>query len=213
MGRILAEELGVPVFDKEIMHMAMEKSGMSETFVAKYGESVPNKLKQNLHRISVNVPSIRIPSGYNSAVAAARTLDMSGDNRSEADKLHFAQASIIREIAVMGACVIIGRCASFVLREHAELLSVFIRGNLDDRVRRAVDTYNLTGKNVVAEVKKIDKHRANYYKFYAGKQWGSVDNYDLMINTSYTDIMGAVCVIKAMVNAKKRTDYEHVRQG
>ena len=205
VGRILAGELGLPIFDKEIIHMAMEKSGMSEDFVAKHGESVPSKFRQNLQRLSLNVPNIRIPSGYNSAVAMSRTAGASNNNQSNADKLFFAQSSVIKEIAGMGGCVIVGRCANYILKEHPNLLSVFIRGNLDDRMNRAVETYGMTEKDAAREVVKIDKHRANYYKFYTDKVWGAVDNYDLVINTSYTDICGAVGVIKAMVGVKRKS--------
>ena len=104
----------------------------------------------------------------------------------------------------MGGCVIVGRCAGYVLRDHPKLLSVFVRGSLDDRVRRAAETYKLPGQNIAEAVRKIDRHRANYYKLYTERQWGAADNYDLVVNTSYAGIPGAVAVIRAMSDARLR---------
>jgi cytidylate kinase len=200
VGKLIAEELGLPIYDKEIMHMATEKSGLPSDFAEKSGESVSSRFMLNLRRLSMNVPAMRVPSGYNSQVAASAVTAVG--NKPDQDKLYIAQTAVIREIAEQGGCVIVGRCAGYVLRKHPKLLSVFIRGNIDCRVRRAVEIYGLSEKNAVDEVRKIDKHRANYYKHYTERQWGSVRNYDLVVNTSYTDIPGAAEVIKTMVQRR-----------
>jgi cytidylate kinase len=197
VGKMLADELGLPFFDKQIMHMAAEKSGLPQDFIEKRGESVPSMFLQTLLRVSSTMPSIRLPSGYTSTMAA------SSRRVNDSDKLFFTQSSVIKEIAEMGGCVIVGRCASYTLHDNPNLLSVFIKGDLHDRINRAVQTYDLSKKNARAEVKKIDNHRANYYKYYTERQWGLADNYDLVVNTSYTDIQGAVAVIKTMLDMKK----------
>jgi len=199
IGKMLADELGLPFFDKQIMHMTAEKSGIPVDVIEKKGESLPSKFLLNLYRLSLSTPSVRVPSAYTSYVAAA-----SAYNKPDSDKLFLVQASVIREIAALGGCVIVGRCASYILKDHPNLLSVFIRGNFGDRVIRAVEMYKLPEKNAVEAVKKIDKHRANYYKLYTERQWGSVDNYDLVLNTSYSSIDGAVAVIKAMSDVKNK---------
>ncbi|MCL2216944.1 MAG: cytidylate kinase-like family protein [Defluviitaleaceae bacterium] len=202
VGRLLAEELGIPVFDDEIIYMATEKSGMCSASIAKRDEKIKSKFLQNLQRLSMNVPSIRIPSGYSShaaATAAAKT----GYKKTDADELFQAQANVIREIAASGGCVIVGRCSGYILRENPKLLSVFIRGDFEDRVRRTVETYNMPEKDAAGNVKKVDKYRSNHYQFYTGQQWGVAGNYDLTINTSYVGIPGAVSVIKAMIAAKE----------
>jgi cytidylate kinase len=200
VGRMLAEQLSVPLFDKEIMHMAIERSGLPSDFVERHGENVPNRFFQNLRRLSVNVPSIRIPSGYTSMsmmIAARPGMVKSGE-----DYLHHVQADAIREAATRG-CVIVGRCASYILRDNPNLLSVFIRGDMEDRIGRAVEIYGYNEKNATKDVKKIDRHRANYYHFYTSQKWGAAANYDLVVNTSYTGIEGAVTVIKAMLESKE----------
>jgi len=202
VGRLLAEELGLPIFDKEIIHMATEKSGLPADFIEKRGESVPNRFWSNLKRLSVNVPNVRMPSGYNSHFVA------SNRNEYDEDKLFIAQTNIIREIASGGGAVIVGRCAGYILREHPHLLSVFIRGDFNDRVRRAIETYSTSEKDAAAVVKKIDKHRAHHYSLYTDRKWGAANNYDLVINTSYTGIPGAVSVIKAALEANQATKKE-----
>jgi len=201
VGRMLAEELGLPLFDKEIMHMAIEKSGLPADFVEKRGEKVTSTFWQNLQRLSLNVPSVRIPSGYNSMAVMSSARSPSA--KSDADRLFHVQAEAIREIAALDGCVIVGRCAGYILRDNPKLLSVFIRGELDDRVGRAVKTYGYSEKTATRDVNTIDKHRANYYQFYTEQQWGATCNYDLVVNTSYADIPGAVAVIKAMLDTRK----------
>jgi len=202
VGRALADELGLPVFDKEIMHIATEKSGLPDDFVEKHGEHISSKFFQNLMRLSLNVPSVRVPMGYTSLTAAKSiAMSRSPDAKGDADHLFYVQADAIREVAAAGGCVIVGRCAGYILRDNPNLLSVFIRGNFEDRVQRAIQTYNCSEKTAAADVQKIDKHRANYYNFYTRRKWGVADNYDLVVNTSYAGISGAVAVIKAMLDA------------
>ena len=169
VGRMLAEELGLALFDKEIMHIASEKSGMPTDFIEKRGEKVPNKFLQNLMRLSLNVPSVRIPSPYTSA-AMANTMAGNPAARSDADRLFQVQAAAIREIASSDGCVIVGRCAGYILRSYPNLLSVFIRGEFEDRVRRAIQTYGYAEKTAATDVMKVDKHWANYYKYYTEQQ-------------------------------------------
>ncbi|MCL2839382.1 MAG: cytidylate kinase-like family protein [Defluviitaleaceae bacterium] len=197
VGRMLAEQLGLPVFDKEIMHLAIEKSGLPGDFIEKHCEKVPSKFIQALKRLSLNVPSTRMPSGYTSHVAAIPL-----NKKTDADNVFQTQSAVIKEIAESGSCVIIGRLAGYVLREHPNLFSVFIRGDFEDRVKRTIEVYNLPAENAAKDVKKIDKHRANHYKLFTDQKWGDAKNYDLVINTSSVGIAGAVNVIKSMLSER-----------
>jgi len=187
IGKMLADELGLPFYDKEIMHMAAEKSGMSQDFIEKSGESIPSTFLHNL-KYTVYASSFDSIALYDAPVT---------------DKLFQVQASVIKEIASQGGCVIVGRCADYILRGNPDLFTIFIRGELEDRVRYAVEHYNLSNEKATERVKKIDKHRTNYYKYYTTRQWGSVNNYDLVINTSFTGISGAVPVIKTMLDVRE----------
>ena len=201
VGRMLAEQLGLPLFDKEIMHLASEKSGLPADFVEKHGEKVPSRFLQNLQRLSLNAPGTRLNSAYNS-LAVAKSMARSSTAKNDADLLFQVQADAIKEIASEGGCVIVGRCAGYILRDNPNLLSVFIRGHFDDRVQRAIDVYGYAEKTAAKDVQRVDKHRANYYQFYTTQQWGATCNYDLVINTSHSGISGAVEVIKTMLNTR-----------
>ena len=183
IGELLAKDLDIPFYDKEIIHMVSEKSGLSAGFIEKSDEHLPNTFLHNLKYSAYSTfDSI---SFYDTPVT---------------DKVFLAQSSVIKELAAQGSCVIVGRCAGYILRDEHGLVSVFIRGKLEDRVRHAVEHYDLSPENATERIKKIDKSRTNYYKYYTNRQWGSIEHYDLAVNTSFTGINGAVAVIKTMLS-------------
>ena len=186
IGELLANDLGIPFYDKEIINMASEKSGLSAGFIEKSDESIPNTFLHNLKY-----------SGYTSYDS------ISFYDTPVTDKVFLAQSAVIKELAAQGSCVIVGRCADYVLRDDPALVTIFIRGLLEDRIRHAVEHYNLSPQNAKDRIKKIDKSRTNYYKYYTSRQWGNIENFDLVINTSFTGIDGAVAVIKTMLQEKK----------
>jgi cytidylate kinase len=182
IGELLAKDLGIPFFDKEIIQMAAEKSGMSAGFIENSDESIPNTFLHNLKY-----------SGYSSYDS------ISFYDTPVTDKVFLAQSAAIKELAAQGSCVIVGRCADYILRDDPALVAIFVRGSLEDRVRHAVEHYGLPSQNAIEKIKKIDKSRTNYYKYYTNRQWGIIDNFDLVINTSFTGVDGAVAVIKVML--------------
>ena len=186
IGDLLASDLGVPFYDRDIIQMASEKSGLSAGFIEKSDESIPSTFLHNLKYSGYT--STDIVSFYDTPVT---------------DKVFLAQSAVIREVASQGNCVIAGRCAGYILRDEPDLVTVFIRARIEDRVGYAVKHYDLSPENALDRIKKIDKSRMNYYKYYTNRTWGSTDNFDLVINTTFTGIEGAVNVIKAMLNEKR----------
>jgi len=185
IGELLANDLGIPFYDKQIIRMASEKSGLSAGFIEKSDESIPNTFLHNLKY-----------SGYTSYDS------ISFYDTPVTDKVFLAQSAAIKEVASQGSCVIVGRCAGYVLRDDPSMVAIFIRGNIEDRVRQAVEHYGLPPQNALDRIKKIDKSRTNYYKYYTSRQWASIDHFDLVINTSFTGVDGAVSVIKTMIHEK-----------
>jgi cytidylate kinase len=184
IGEKLAEALKVNFYDKSIIKMASEKSGLSPDYIEKSEESIPNTFLFNLkHSAFSNFDSV---SFYETPTS---------------DKMFLAQSSVIKEIAERESCVIVGRCADYILRDGLGVVRVFIRADAKDRAKRAVEAYSLPPENAASAIKRIDKNRANYYKYYTNKQWGDVRNYDLAVNTSFTGIAGAVTVITTMLSA------------
>jgi len=186
IGRALATDLGIPFYDDEIRTLTAKKSGLSEDFIAKSAENLPNTFLHNLNYSAYS--SYDSISFYDIPVT---------------DKLFLAQSEVIKDLAEQGSCVIIGRCADYVLRDEPSLVKIFIRGASEDRIRFAVENYDLSPQKASERLKKIDKSRTNYYKYYTNRQWGNIDNFDLVINTSFTGIEGAIAIIKAMLREKK----------
>ena len=182
VGELLATELGIPFFDKDIIHMVAERSGLSEGFIERSDESLPNTFLHNMKYSAY--------SSYDSIAYYETPIT---------DKVYLAQSSVIKELASQGSCIIVGRCADYILRDEPELVTVFIRAALEDKVERAVKYYGLSSDKAPERIRKIDKSRTNYYKYYTNRQWGSFDHFDLAINTSFTGVEGAVKLIKTML--------------
>jgi len=176
IGFRLAEELGIPFYDKLLVSMVAEEG----EFAQKYLEEMDEKV--NIHI----APFLATRSNY------------SLYQQPMSDKVFFRQAEIIRNLAKEGSCIFVGRCADYILEENTNLLRVFLYGDLKDRVARKekmgieFDESDMT-KHVLA----TDRKRARYYRHYTGNIWGSRDNYDLCINTSVTGIEGAIEIIKS----------------
>ena len=106
----------------------------------------------------------------------------SGLNKS--DELFIKESNLIKEVADKESCVIIGRCADFILKDRKNVLKVFISSDMDDKIQRATEYYNIDSKDAEKEINKINKLRASHYKYYTGKNWQDSSNYDLCINSN-----------------------------
>ncbi len=125
-------------------------------------------------------------------------------NQPVSDKIFFRQAEIIRKLADEGACVIVGRCADYILEKHPDLLRVFLFGELKDRVaRKEAMNLEIEESDMTKHVQNTDKKRSRYYRHYTGKVWGDRDNYDLCINTSVIGINETVELLKRLVLARE----------
>ena len=167
IGQKLAEELGFAYYDRAIIQLAADKSGLSPDFIEKNEEKASNNFLFNI------ATSAYIASGIN----LQYTVPVN-------DKAFIAQSDVIRDIAAKDNCVIVGRCANYVLSDHPDLIRVFVRANKDDRIERCINEYGYDPKTVEAELNKIDKGRSSYYKYYTGSSWKDMDNYDICINSS-----------------------------
>ncbi len=185
VGEKLAERLGIAFYDKSIIQMAAAKSGLSYEFIEKNEEHATNSLLYNIYT-AASMPSIETAAYFDTPVN---------------DKAYLAQTEVIRELSGEN-CVIVGRSADYILRDDPSIIKVFVRSNFEDRVDRAVKEYDITSTRAEDKVRKIDKSRANYYRYYTGQRWGIVDNYDLVVNSSFTGVDGAVSVIMALLETR-----------
>lgn len=184
VGLKLAEKLGIKCYDKELIAMAAKETGYTESTFEKVDEIASNSL---LYSVAMGYLY-----GYN---------DMLVPNN---DKLFSIQSDIIHKLAKENSCIIVGRCSDYVLREEEKLIKVFIRSDLENRIKRLeelkIDTKGRTGDYVLH---KMDKKRSSYHKFYTGQTWDVLSNYDLVINTAKVGIDGAVDVILNYVDNMK----------
>ena len=186
IGEKIAEALGFPLIDKELIKDAASKGELNEEIIRSADESAANSLLYTL-AMGSNVLGTTIHFGYKMPIN---------------DKLFILQSEAIKEYAAKGSCVIIGRCADYVLREEPNLFRIFIYGDIDHRRERVAERHpEIKSSQIVDVINKTDKRRASYYNFYTGNKWGKYDNYDMAINSSTLGIEGTANIIAA--SAKK----------
>lgn len=178
IGKLLAEKLGVPFYDKELISMAAQESGLDEEVL----EEVDERPSSLLYALSIGMYSSPAQLQYN------ETLPMN-------DRVFFIQSNIIRRAAKQGSCVVIGRCADFVLQNNPDAVHVFVQADLPFRVRRAVEQYGLPAEKAESMVLRTDRQRASYHNFYADKKWGKLENYHLVLNSGFVGIENAAELI------------------
>lgn len=172
----LADELGITYYDKQLITEVARQTGFSEHFVRDAEHKRPtNSLLYDLY-CAVQTPSVP-------------------------DQVFIAQAKVIKEAAARESCVIVGRCADYILRENPDCLRVFVFAPLAERVRRAREEYGVTEANLESFVARQDKARAAYYNYFATGKWGNSREYDLCIN-SRIGIDATVAAIKTLAQAK-----------
>ena len=179
-GRRLAEELGLGFYDKNILRMNSDESGIKESYFHLADEKAGNKLLYKI--ISSLTPEKGAPSF--------------GSDLISADNLFRFQSEVIRKLAAEESCVIIGRCANYVLDGMEGLLRVYLYADIDVREARIREKDLYDEKEVLKNIKRIDRERRDYHRYYTGRDWQELDNYDLVINTTHIGVDGAVAVIK-----------------
>ncbi len=186
IGEKVAQILGIPLYDKELIKDAAAKGTLNEEVIKNADESAANSLLYTL-AMGSNVLGGAMSFGYKMPLN---------------DKLFILQSEVIKEYAEKGSCVIIGRCSDYVLKNEKNVLRLFIYGDLDHRKERIAARHpEIKSSQVIDVINKTDKRRASYYNFYTGNKWGKYDNYDMAINSSTLGIEGTANIIAA--SAKK----------
>lgn len=182
IGERVAELLGIPLYDKELITDAAAKGTLNEDVIRSADESAANSLLYTL-AMGSNVLGGAMSFGYKMPLN---------------DKLFILQSEVIKEYAENGSCVIIGRCSDYVLRNEKNVLRLFIYGDLDHRKERVAERHpEIKSTQIVDVISKTDKRRASYYNFYTGNKWGKYDNYDMAVNSSTLGIEGTANIIAA----------------
>ncbi|HAK57576.1 MAG TPA: cytidylate kinase [Lachnospiraceae bacterium] len=185
IGLKLSKAYDIPFYDNEIISRAAKESGFAEAAFENAEERATNSLLYSI-AMGMNVFTAQ-DIGY-----AGLSLD---------DRIYLAQANVIRKVADAGPCVIVGRCADYILRDRDNLVNLFIIAAVDFRIARATEIDMLPQARAAEIVLKKDKTRANYYKYHVGERWDNILNYDLAIRSDLTGIDGTVKALKAYLDA------------
>ena len=183
VGQKLAELLGYDFYDKSLITLSAQKSGIESGILAGVDEKPVNSLLYTLALGS---------SMYNNGNEQI-ALPIN-------DRLFVIQSNIIKDAAEKGnGAVIVGRCADYVLSERDDVVRVFISSDFPNRVKTVMERHDLTEQKAKDAVIKTDRRRSNYYSYYTGEKWGKIDRYDLVVSTDKLGIEGAARVIKNYV--------------
>ena len=182
IGKLVAESLGYDFYDKEIIDMAAQESGLSPDFIKKTEQNLSSGFLYNL----------LLGSSYSGTANGASSINGT-QMLPLADQVFNAERKVILDLAKKGNCVIVGRCADYILNTSDEidsksLLNVFIYGNLEEKLKRIEDLYKEPEQAAKKTIQQIDKRRANHYNTFTEATWGDRKNYDIMINSSTAGI-------------------------
>ena len=181
VGLKLSERLGIKFYDKELLNEAARESGLSREVIEQFDERPVNSL---LYSLSMGLVQGTHPTALN-------------ESTSLESQIYMAQFNAIRRIADTEDCIIIGRCADYVLRDVPDVMSVFIHAPIESRTRRIAKLYELDRDKAKKLIDKKDKVRSSYYNFYSDRRWGAPTSYSLTLDSSKTGIDGAAELIEA----------------
>lgn len=182
IGKMVANQLGIPYYDRELIDQAAKKSGLTTKYVESAEQKVTNSFLYNL--------AMGTSYGYGILEAANKqSLPLT-------EQVYIAQQQIIRECAKKGSCVIVGRCADAILDDAFDVFKVFIYADTKSRIQRCVSQYGMSAETAQKQIKQSDKTRSCHYNTFTDKEWGNRHNYDLMLNSSalgYQKCANTIC--------------------
>ena len=173
IGKLVAERLGIKLYDKEFIAKIAEDTGLSSEYIEN------NEQKRNV------LDSLN--NGYYAGL-------------SNADELFVKESELIKKIAGTESCVIVGRCADFILKDNKNVLKVFINSDINDKIKRATEIYGMDTEKAEKEIARINKLRSNHYKYYTENEWNDPSNYDICINSDAIGIENSVELICNLAN-------------
>lgn len=180
MGKMLAKELGIHYYDRELLRLASDESGINEELFAKADEQLKKSLLFRIARKEYK----------GELIPPDREDFVSNDN------LFNYQAKVIKQLAMQESCVIVGRCADYILRDMDNVVKIFVHASLKDCVERLKSMSSLSEKELEKKIITTDKRRAAYYKYYTGQDWKNAQNYDLCFNSAQLGFEKCVEIVK-----------------
>ena len=187
IGEKLAVRLGLDFYDKELIRLASEQSGLCKEFFEKADEKASHSLIGGLF-------GMRFPFVGDGAIPY--------DNCLSNDSLFKIQSDVIRHLAESGSCLFVGRCADYVLRDFPNCVNIFISASHDDRVKRLCEMHSVSEEVAEEMMEKADKRRSAYYNYYSYKTWGDAATYHLCIESTSLGIEGTVDFLEEYVKRR-----------
>ncbi|WP_066715517.1 cytidylate kinase-like family protein [Clostridium sp. Marseille-P299] len=188
IGKMLAERLGVHYYDRELMRLASDESGINEELFVKADEKLKKSL---LFRIAKKTYK-------------GELIPPDSDDFVSNDNLFQYQAKVIKEIAAAESCVIVGRCADYVLKDYDNVIKIFVHAPFEDCVETLKGMSSLSEDEIKKKITSIDTHRAEYYKYYTGRDWTNAANYDLCLNSSKLGFEKCVDIVIDYMNIRMK---------
>lgn len=185
IGKKLAKAFGIGYYDSELITVAAQESGLCKEVFEKADERAANSLS---YAFTIGYPYMGTYMPYNDILSN--------------DELFRIQSNAIRNLAEKEACVMVGRCADYILRDNPDCISFFIQNRPDVRIKRIVESMHISEEEAKSLMEKRDKARAAYYNYYTNKVWGASASYDLSINASILGVDATVSFIKDFVEQK-----------
>jgi cytidylate kinase len=178
IGKMLAQQLGIPYYDKNFVDTVVKNSGLSTDFLEEEEQKFISSLLFNL-----------ATGGYRH----------SGD-KAMADQVFIAESNALKEVAQQGSCVIVGRCADHILKDDFDVFSVFVHADLATRTKRAVECCGVAPRRAEQTVREKDRSRARHYEYYTDKDWGDCNNYHMTVNSGLFGFEKSVELIKTALD-------------
>ena len=177
IGKMIAQKLGIKLYDKEFVLKLADSTGLSTEYIENNEQR--RKVLESLN------------NGYYSGLT-------------NADELFIRESELIKEVSQKESCVIVGRCADFILKDNKNVIKIFVDSSMENKVKRATTYYHLNNVNAKKEISRINKLRANHYKYYTEKDWNDPSNYDICINSDSLGIENCVDLICKIYNEKNK---------
>lgn len=182
VGKLVADKLGFPYYDSELIKMAAEESGYSEDYVRTHEQKLPNNLLYDLY---------------------TQYYAYGTDEQPKYEALFEAEQNVMKSLAEKKSCVIVGRVSNYVFRKYERSLHVFISAGMEHKIQRVVKRDNMEPKEAEKKIKKVDLERKNHCKYFTGTEWGMADNYDLTLRTDAFSVEDAAEAIVSLARKKQ----------
>ena len=186
LGKLLADKMGINCYDREIIRMASDSSGINEELFGRVDEKLKKSPLFGIVRSN--------PYKGNGVIPPESSNFVSDDN------LFNYQAQVIKELAEKESCIMIGRCADYVLKDNPNVIRLYLYAPLEDCIKRVMAQNSITEKETIKKIETIDKYRSDYYKYYTGKEWNDARNYDFCLNTTSMSYEKLIQVVENIIS-------------